>query len=85
MKSRQEIVNEMLTQIQGVFNFYTDQKLTDEQIGQIRSVLDQSVPQEYTSEGWTAYSNDYQARVEAEAAEVDSSDDVFLRRKVKGK
>ena len=76
MKSRQEIVNEMLTQIQGVFNFYTDQKLTDEQIGQIRSVLDANVPQEYTSEGWTAYSNDYRARVAAEAAEVDSSDDL---------
>lgn len=67
MKPRQEIVDEMLVQVRGVFQHYTDQKLTNDQLSRIRLALELSVPHEYTSETWCAYAAEWDARVRSEA------------------
>lgn len=71
MKNRTELLREMLVQLEGVFRYYTDQKLTVEQVTEIRGVLERVIPQTYTSEAWESYKEEYEARVAAESCDED--------------
>ena len=64
MFSREKLINEMITQIKGVFGYYTDQKLPETDLGEVRIALEKAIPAEYTSDNWEQIDSQYKAKLE---------------------
>lgn len=54
-KTKEELVNECLIQIRGVFQHYTDQKIPTENLQELKNALEKNIPEEFTTEYWSAY------------------------------
>ena len=71
MKDRNEIIAEMIQQVRGVFQYYTDQRLPKSIDAQLEKVLDKEIPFDYTSNAWNQYAE--QKRLEREKQEENNS------------
>lgn len=64
MYSRNKMIDEMMIQIRAVFQYYTDNKISKNDLDAIHNVLEQTIPTTYTSNRWEDYAAAYQAMVD---------------------
>jgi hypothetical protein len=64
MYARNKMIDEMIVQIRGVFQHYTDNKMSESDADTIRNALEQTIPTAYTSNQWEDYAAAYDARVD---------------------
>ena len=66
MFAREKMIDEMMVQIRAVFGYYTDQKLTETDLCEVRISLEKAVPRQYTSDNWEQIDSQYKAKLEQE-------------------
>ena len=64
MKNRNEMIAEMIQQVRGVFQYYTDQRLPKSIDAQLEKILHKEIPFDYTTNAWDQYAE--QKRLERE-------------------
>lgn len=67
IKTHAEIVDEALKQVKGVFEHYTDQKLEKTNLDNIKASLEANIPQNFTTESWSAYAEEKRKEYEEQS------------------
>jgi hypothetical protein len=69
---RRRIVTECANAVAACFNHYSDTPLDPETVAEIKTLLDNNLPQRVTTEHWQQYADQHEAEVRAQGSDDDT-------------